>query len=63
MCLPAVRGAAATAALQDCVCQMMTYDRHQRPSARDMLNHDWIREGGVAGDNLIEPEVRGAAVR
>jgi hypothetical protein len=22
-----------------------------------MLKHEWIREGGVAGSNVIEPEV------
>jgi hypothetical protein len=36
---------------------MMTYCDKKRPSARDMLKHDWIREGGVAGSNVIEPEV------
>lgn len=36
---------------------MMTWDARQRPSARDMLSHPWIREGGLAGDNMIEPEV------
>eukprot|EP00878_Enallax_costatus_P023431 GHUV01024924.1.p1 GENE.GHUV01024924.1~~GHUV01024924.1.p1 ORF type:complete len:422 (+),score=89.91 GHUV01024924.1:936-2201(+) len=42
---------------KDCVRLMMTYDPKHRPSAREMLAHEWIREGGVAGDNPIEPEV------
>lgn len=36
---------------------MMTWDARKRPTARDMLQHPWIRKDGVAGDNLIEPEV------
>lgn len=36
---------------------MMTYDPKQRPTAREMLEHEWVREGGLAGDNVIEPEV------
>lgn len=35
----------------------MTWDARQRPSAREMLNHPWIRKDGVAGSNVIEPEV------
>lgn len=36
---------------------MMTYDPKKRPTAAEMLQHDWVREGGVAGDNVIETEV------
>jgi hypothetical protein len=43
--------------LQECVRMMMTYSDKRRPTARDMLKHEWIREGGVAGCNVIEPEV------
>ncbi|WIA30466.1 hypothetical protein OEZ86_000550 [Tetradesmus obliquus] len=42
---------------KECVRLMMTYSDKRRPSARDMLGHEWIREGGVAGSNVIEPEV------
>lgn len=48
---------ATTCAAQECVRLMMTYNDKRRPSARDMLGHEWIREGGVAGSNVIEPEV------
>lgn len=37
----------------------MTRDPDKRPSARDMLQHEWIREHGEAGENEIEPEVMG----
>jgi len=43
--------------MQDAVQQMMTYEPKQRPSAAEMLQHEWVREGGVAGDNVIVPEV------
>jgi hypothetical protein len=36
---------------------MMTWDARERPSAREMLQHPWIRKDGVAGSNVIEPEV------
>jgi hypothetical protein len=36
---------------------MMTWNDRKRPSARDMLQHPWIRKDGVAGFNVIEPEV------
>ena len=36
---------------------MMTFDPGMRPTARDMLRHEWVREGGVAGDNVLQPEV------
>lgn len=43
--------------LQECVERMMTWDARKRPSAREMLQHPWIRKDGVAGSNIIEPEV------
>lgn len=36
---------------------MMTWNDKHRPYAREMLRHEWVREGGVAGDNVLEPEV------
>lgn len=36
---------------------MMTWDARKRPSAREMLQHPWIMKDGVAGSNVIEPEV------
>jgi hypothetical protein len=36
---------------------MMTYDASIRPSARDMLAHAWVREGGLAEDTKLQPEV------
>lgn len=36
---------------------MMTWYDRKRPTARDMLQHPWIRKDGVAGSNMIEPEV------
>jgi len=42
---------------KDAVQQLMTWSSEARPSAKDMLKHEWIREGGVAGDNTIQPEV------
>eukprot|EP00775_Hariotina_reticulata_P005113 gene5113-5353_t len=42
---------------KDAVQQMMTYEPKQRPTAAQMLQHEWVREGGVAGDNIIVPEV------
>eukprot|EP00879_Flechtneria_rotunda_P004051 GHRR01004294.1.p1 GENE.GHRR01004294.1~~GHRR01004294.1.p1 ORF type:complete len:279 (+),score=107.43 GHRR01004294.1:1153-1989(+) len=42
---------------KDCVRHMLVRDPSQRATAAEVLAHDWIRENGVAGDNLIEPEV------
>jgi calcium-dependent protein kinase len=36
---------------------MMTYDYKDRPTAREMLEHEWVREDGVATDNELQPEV------
>jgi hypothetical protein len=36
---------------------MMTWCEERRPSAREMLGDPWVREGGLAGDNVLEPEV------
>jgi calcium-dependent protein kinase len=44
-------------AAKDAVRMMMTWSPDTRPSAREMLGHEWIKEGGVAGDNAIQPEV------
>eukprot|EP00775_Hariotina_reticulata_P005659 gene5659-5898_t len=42
---------------KDCVRRMLVRDPSKRASAAEVLADDWIRENGVAGDNLIEPEV------
>ena len=44
--------------LQDCVRRMLTRDPSARATATDVLNHEWVKEDGVAGDVEIEPEVR-----
>ena len=36
---------------------MLVRDPLKRATAQEILNHEWLREGGVAGDNVIEPEV------
>lgn len=36
---------------------MLVRDPRKRATAEEVLRHDWIRENGVAGDNVIEPEV------
>jgi calcium-dependent protein kinase len=36
---------------------MLVRDPRKRATAADILKHEWVREGGVAGDNVIEPEV------
>lgn len=36
---------------------MMARDPNDRPTAQEMLQHQWIRENGCAGDNEIVPEV------
>ena len=43
--------------MQECVQRMMTWDARQRPSARDMLQHPWVKKDGVAPDRPLEPEV------
>jgi hypothetical protein len=47
--------------LQDVVRRMLVRDPTQRATAEEVLAHEWVRENGVAGDNVIEPEVRAAA--
>ena len=43
---------------QDAVRAMCDKDVSNRPTAREMLQHDWIKEGGSASaDKIIEPEV------
>ncbi|GBF87804.1 calcium-dependent kinase-like protein [Raphidocelis subcapitata] len=42
---------------KDAVRQMMTFEPSARPSARQMLAQEWVREGGAAGDNELQPEV------
>jgi len=39
------------------VRRMLVRDPSKRASAAEVLADEWIRENGVAGDNLIEPEV------
>ncbi len=36
---------------------MLVRDPRKRATANEVLQHEWVREGGVAGDNVIEPEV------
>jgi calcium-dependent protein kinase len=36
---------------------MLTRDPAKRATADEVLNHEWVRENGVAGSNVIEPEV------
>jgi hypothetical protein len=36
---------------------MLVRDPSARATATDVLQHDWVKENGVAGDVLIEPEV------
>lgn len=37
---------------------MLTRDPSARATATEVLNHEWVKEDGVAGDVEIEPEVR-----
>ena len=37
---------------------MLERDPSKRATAAEVLNHDWVKENGVAGDVEIEPEVR-----
>lgn len=36
---------------------MLVRDPRKRATAAEVLAHEWVKEGGVAGDNVIEPEV------
>ncbi|KAI8470620.1 MAG: kinase-like domain-containing protein [Monoraphidium minutum] len=42
---------------KDIVRRMLVRDPRKRATAAEVLAHEWVREGGVAGDNVIEPEV------
>lgn len=42
---------------KDVVRRMLVRDPRKRATAAEVLEHEWVREGGVAGDNVIEPEV------
>ena len=44
---------------QECVRRMLVRDPAARATAAEVLSHAWVKEDGVAGDNQIEPEVRG----
>lgn len=37
---------------------MLERDPSKRATATEVLNHEWVKENGVAGDVEIEPEVR-----
>ncbi|KAI8471958.1 MAG: kinase-like domain-containing protein [Monoraphidium minutum] len=49
--------ASVSAGAKAAVAAMMTRDPKQRPSARAMLQHEWVKECGAAGDEPLEPEV------
>eukprot|EP00798_Chlamydomonas_sp_ICE-L_P028848 gene28848-32036_t len=42
---------------KDCVRKLLVRDPKQRATAQAILKHEWMRENGVAGDNVIEIEV------
>eukprot|EP00798_Chlamydomonas_sp_ICE-L_P002097 gene2097-18156_t len=42
---------------KDCVRRMLVRDPRRRSSAQTILNHEWMKEHGVASDNVIEIEV------
>lgn len=42
---------------KDCVRRMLTRDPKRRASAQQILQHEWMKENGVATDNQIEIEV------
>jgi calcium-dependent protein kinase len=44
-------------AAKDCVKRMLVRDPRYRATAEEILNHDWMRENGVASDEPMEPEV------
>lgn len=44
-------------AAKGCVAKMLERDPSKRPSALELLQHPWVKENGVAGDNIIETEV------
>eukprot|EP00798_Chlamydomonas_sp_ICE-L_P031421 gene31421-6594_t len=42
---------------KDCVRRMLVRDPKRRASAQEILSHEWMKENGVATDNVIEIEV------
>lgn len=42
---------------KDVVRRMLVRDPRKRATATEVLAHEWVREGGVAPDTAIEPEV------
>lgn len=42
---------------KDCVARMLQRDVRQRATAKQILQHEWLRQGGVASAAPIEPEV------
>uniref|UniRef100_A0A7S2QUA3 non-specific serine/threonine protein kinase n=1 Tax=Chlamydomonas chlamydogama TaxID=225041 RepID=A0A7S2QUA3_9CHLO len=42
---------------KDCVRRMLVRDPKRRATAQQILQHDWMRENGVATDNELEMEV------
>ena len=42
---------------KDCVRRMLVRDPKRRATAQQILQHDWMRENGVAADTVIELEV------
>ena len=41
-------------AAKDCIRKMLKRDPKHRARAREILNHDWLRENGCATENVIE---------
>lgn len=46
-----------SAPAKECVRRMLERDPSKRATATEVLNHEWVKENGVAGDVEIEPEV------
>jgi len=46
-----------SAEAKEVVKLMLTQDPHKRPSAQDLLQHPWIRKGGTAPTDPIQPYV------
>ncbi|KIZ00131.1 calcium-dependent protein kinase [Monoraphidium neglectum] len=61
--VPAMCGApwpAVSEGAKDAVRRMMTYFAQRRPTAREMLQHEWIRGGGDGGDGGTNQGVNSA---